>query len=63
MLKYTENIQVLARRKVLPWLVRVPIKDIGRGSGGQERMKLLDFQGDFFIHSIMHPTSSTSIAF
>lgn len=49
MLKYTENVQVLARRKVFPWLPRVPVRDMGSGSGGQERMKLWDFQGDFLL--------------
>lgn len=49
MLKYTENVQVLARRKVFPWLPRVPVRDMGGGSGGQERMKLWDFQGDFLL--------------
>lgn len=39
MLKYTENVQVLARMKVLPWLSRVPLKNIGVRGSGEERMK------------------------
>lgn len=61
-LKYTENVQVLARRKVFPWLWRVPVRDIGGGSGRQEKTKLWDFQGDFLL-SVMHHIYSTSFVF